>query len=69
MSSAFIRFQYATVRGYPYWVPPLLMDRKKLIDRKHNPFYKHSRMELFLAEEDGKVVGRIAGDRQRQSQP
>ena len=46
-------------KEYPYWVPPLLMDRKKLIDRKHNPFYAHSRLEMFLAERDGKFVGRI----------
>jgi len=56
----FIRFQWEPYRGNPYWVPPLLMDRKKLIDRKHNPFYRHADMELFLAERDGKVVGRVA---------
>jgi len=36
------------------------MDRRKLIDRKNNPFYKHAEMELFLAERDAEVVGRIA---------
>jgi GNAT superfamily N-acetyltransferase len=36
------------------------MDRRKLIDRKNNPFYKHATMEMFLAERDGEVVGRIA---------
>ncbi len=56
---AFIRLQYKMYTEYPYWVPPLLMDRKKLIDRAHNPFYKHARRELFLAERDGSLVGRI----------
>ena len=56
---AFIRLQYKMYKDYPYWVPPLLMDRKKLIDRAHNPFYKHARMELFLAQRDGTLVGRI----------
>jgi GNAT superfamily N-acetyltransferase len=55
----FIKFQWEPYRGNPYWVPPLLMDRRKLIDRKGNPFYKHASMELFLAERDGKIVGRI----------
>lgn len=36
------------------------MDRRKLIDRKNNPFYKHAEMEMFLAERDGELVGRIA---------
>jgi len=55
----FIKFQWKVYEGNPYWVPPLLMDRRKLIDRKSNPFYKHAEMELFLAERDGEVVGRI----------
>ena len=55
----FIKFQWKVYEGNPYWVPPLLMDRRKLIDRKNNPFYRHAEMELFLAERDGYVVGRI----------
>lgn len=56
----FIRFLWTIYRNYPAWVPPLMMDRKKLMDRKKNPFYKHSDAEFFLAERDGIVVGRIA---------
>lgn len=55
----FIKFQWKIYEGNPYWVPPLLMDRRKLIDKKKNPFYKHAEMELFLAERNGTVVGRI----------
>ena len=55
----FIKSQWKFYKGNPYWVPPLLMDRRKLIDRKGNPFYKHASMELFLAERDDEVVGRI----------
>ncbi len=36
------------------------MDRRKSIDRKNNPFYKHAEMEMFLAERGGELVGRIA---------
>jgi len=57
--TAFIKFQWVPYEGNPAWVPPLLMDRRKLIDRKHNPFYKHAAMELFLAERNGEIVGRI----------
>ncbi len=56
----FIKTQWIPYKGNPYWVAPLIMDRKKLIDRRKNPFYKHAEMELFLAERDGKPVGRIA---------
>lgn len=57
---AFIKFPWKIYRNNPVWVPPLLMDRKKLIDRKNNPFYRHAEAEFFLAYRDGEVVGRIA---------
>jgi GNAT superfamily N-acetyltransferase len=37
----------------------LMMDRKKLMDRQKNPFYKHADAEFFLAACNGEVVGRI----------
>jgi len=42
------------------WVPPLILDRKKILSKEKNPFFKHAEMEMFLAERDGKLVGRIA---------
>jgi len=57
---AFIKLLWKIYKGDEYWVPPLIMDRKKVIDTKHNPFYKHSELELFLAEKGGELVGRIA---------
>lgn len=36
------------------------MDRMKLIDEKKNPFYRHADVTWFIAEEHGKIVGRIA---------
>lgn len=58
--TSFIKFQWKMYEGNPVWVPPLLMDRRKLIDKKRNPFYLHADMELFLAEREGEIVGRIA---------
>jgi GNAT superfamily N-acetyltransferase len=58
--TAFIKLPWAIYAGDPNWVPPLLMDRRKLIDRKNNPFYRHAVMEMFLAERGGDRVGRIA---------
>ena len=55
----FIDFIYKLYNDDPNWVPPLRMDREKLIDKKKNPFYVHSSMELFLAERNGEVIGRI----------
>lgn len=56
----FIKAQWKFYKNDPNFVPPLLMDRQKLLNMRKNPFYKHSDMQLFLAERDGNVVGRIA---------
>ncbi len=58
--SAFIKFQWKIYKNDRFWVPPLIMDRKKLLSREKNPFYKHAEIEMYLARRDGKIVGRIA---------
>jgi hypothetical protein len=56
----FIKFQWEIYKDNEYWVPPLIMERKKILDVNKNPFYQHAERELFLAERDNKIVGRIA---------
>jgi len=56
----FIKFPWRIYKENEYWVPHLIMDRKKMFDKKKNPFYKHSEAELFLAEKNGEITGRIA---------
>src|SRR4030095_6365286 len=56
----FIRLPWDIYKGDKYWVPPLIFDVRKNLDPKKNPFFKHSEVDLFLAERDGNVVGRIA---------
>ncbi|HEY6000745.1 MAG TPA: hypothetical protein VI078_15775 [bacterium] len=55
----FIDFLYTHYRDAKHWVAPLRMERRKLIDTRKNPFYRHAERELFLAERGGKIVGRI----------
>lgn len=56
----FIKLQWRFYEGDPNWVPPLLLDRRKLLDTQKNPFFRHAQMQLFVAERDGAPVGRIA---------
>lgn len=56
----FIKSQWNFYPNDPNWVPPIIADRKKLLDTQKNPFYRHAEMQLFLAEDNGRVVGRIA---------
>lgn len=56
----FIKSQWNFYQNDPNWVPPLIMDRKKLLDTKNNPLYTHTDIQCFIAVESNKIVGRIA---------
>jgi len=56
----FIKLPWKIYRDDPHWVPPLILDMKKMLDRKKNPFFLHSEAEYFLAYKNGELVGRIA---------
>ena len=55
----FIRLPWSIYRGDPAWVPPLLADVRKILDRSH-PFHSHAEVEYFLALRGEEPVGRIA---------
>jgi GNAT superfamily N-acetyltransferase len=56
----FVKFPYTLYRHDSNWVPQLLMDDYKKLDRSKHPFWKHAAGEYFLARKGGKTVGRIA---------
>jgi len=58
----FVRMMWDIYSSDPNWVPPLEMDRMKLIDEKKNPFYSHADTRFWIAEQDGKIVGRISAN-------
>jgi GNAT superfamily N-acetyltransferase len=58
--NTFIKLPRRLYRDEPNWVPPLLMDVKKRLDRKKNPFFKHAEAQYFLAYRDGRPIGRIS---------
>jgi GNAT superfamily N-acetyltransferase len=43
----------------PHWAPPLLDDHRSILNPAKNPFFKHGRLQAFLAYRDGEAVGRI----------
>ncbi len=56
----FIDYPYQKYKNDPHWVPPLRMSEWERFNPKKNPFYAHARMDLFLAERNGEMVGRVA---------
>jgi hypothetical protein len=58
--NAFVDVAYRLNRDDPAWVPPLKDEVKATIDPKKNGWFSHAEAQLFLAERDGQVVGRIS---------
>jgi len=56
----FIQFPYSHYSEDQYWVPPLIMEQKKLLNEDKNPFYENAEIRLFLAYRNHKPAGRIA---------
>ncbi len=56
----FIDLPYRLHSTSPVWVPPLRLERRIFLSRRQNPFFTHGDAQLFLAERDGRVVGRIS---------
>jgi hypothetical protein len=59
----FIRLPWKIYENCACWVPPLLLEQKQLFNKEKCPFLEHSQAALFIAEEDGVTLGRIAAIR------
>jgi len=57
---AFTQLPYQLYRDDPLWVPPLRDEQRKQFHPQTNPFLEHCEWQLFLLEDQGKAVGRIA---------
>ena len=56
----FIKLPWKIYKNDPNWVPHLLIERKKILNKEKNPFYRHTEMELFIAWKGNEPAGRIA---------
>jgi GNAT superfamily N-acetyltransferase len=56
----FILLPFRLYEGVEQWVPPLISERKRHLDRRRNPFFQHADAEYFLAWRGDRVVGRIS---------
>jgi len=57
----FIKLPYKIHKKHPEWLPPLLTDEYKIFDKKKNHSFEHCDTIMYLATNNGKVVGRIMG--------
>lgn len=57
---AFLRVPWTVHQQDPYWIPPLLLERREAIDRNKNPYFEHAEVEFWVAWRGDKPVGRIS---------
>jgi len=56
----FIDVPFKLRAGDEQWVPPLRFERRAFLNRDKNPWFEHADAAFFLAERDGRTVGRIS---------
>jgi hypothetical protein len=57
---AFLKAAFPIFADDPHWVAPLFLERLEHLDPKKNPYFEHAEAQLFIAERNGKPVGRIS---------
>jgi hypothetical protein len=57
----FVLFPSILYRGNIYWIPQLNKDEMNFFDKNKNPAYEFCDVKVWLAYQNGKLVGRIAG--------
>ncbi|MCK5739919.1 hypothetical protein KAH55_12080 [bacterium] len=58
---SFIQFPYKLYKNHPCWVPPIYKDEWVILQQDKNPAFAHCKSKYWLAYQNGKIVGRIAG--------
>ena len=56
----FVELPYGLYAGDSHWVPPLRRDEYRRLSRTVNPFFQHADMDLWVAQSNGRITGRIA---------
>lgn len=62
----FVELPYRLHANAERWIPPLRLERHLFLVKRLNPFFKKGDGELFLARRDGRVVGRISAQVDRE---
>jgi len=58
--ASFINLPYQLYKNDPVWVPPLYDEQRGQFDPRRNPLLDHCEWQLFMLEDSGKFIGRIA---------
>lgn len=57
----FVMFPFSIYKCSDNWVPPIIKEEQKTLDRQQNPAFDHCKAKFWIALKDGKCAGRIGG--------
>src|ERR1700722_11587670 len=60
MLRRFIRVPAAVHKHDDAWIPPLMMEREEAFSPKDNEFLRRAEVRFWIAQRDGRDVGRIS---------
>lgn len=58
--SEFLALPARLYQSFPEYIPPLMLDRRGVLDPQKAPFFEHGEAQYWLARRDGNAVGRIS---------
>ncbi|MDR3109953.1 MAG: hypothetical protein LBU65_09770 [Planctomycetaceae bacterium] len=56
----FLSLPWTIYRNDKYWIPPIKLDQKAMVNYAKSAFYEHNEVQTFMAMDGNKPVGRIA---------
>ena len=56
----FVKFPFKLYKGSSSWVPPIIAEEIRTLDKTVNPVFKDAEARYFLAYKNNEIVGRIA---------
>ena len=56
----FLKVPFPIYAADKNWVAPLFLERLEHLSEKKNPYFEHAKAQLFIAEKEGRPVGRIS---------
>lgn len=60
LMTEFLRVPFRVQGQDPTWIPPLFLERRQALDPRRQPYFQHAEAAFWLAERDGRAIGRIS---------
>ncbi|MEX0299470.1 MAG: N-acetyltransferase [Kordiimonas sp.] len=56
----FVNVTREVYKDDPNWIQPLMLERMDVLQSNKNPYFDHAKVQMWTAQRDGKLVGRIS---------